>query len=236
MSLHTRHYGDNLLYFGKNRKQLLGAIGPDVMTYFEDFIGPIAASDALVGWTTTLVEAGAGESTVTIPDGAGGVLLLTTDANEDDGINLQKIGEMFKLSTTQKILYFGIRLKISDKTQSDFIAGLCITDTTLLGGMTDGVYFRKVDGSANVNVVTEKNSTETETLAVAAMVDDTYKLLEFYWDGTSVEFFVDGVAVAQHTTNIVDDEELTPSIHFLTGEAVAKTMSVDWIRVIQIGR
>jgi hypothetical protein len=236
MSLHSKHIGGNLIFYNNSEKRIVSAVGPDVVQYFEDFVNPVATSDALVGWTTTLVEAGAGESTVTVPDAAGGTLLLTTDANEDDGINFQKIGENFKLSTSQQACYFGIRFKISDKTQSDFIVGLCITDTALLGGMTDGVYFRKVDGAATVNVVTEKNSTETETLAVSTMVNDTYVILEWYWDGTSVEFFVDGVAVAQHTANIVDDEELTPSIHFLAGEAVVKTMTVDWIRAVMVGR
>jgi hypothetical protein len=237
-SIHSRTISGNRAYYiGSQQKRLVNAIGPDVIQFFEDFAGAVvAAADALVGWTTTLVEAGGGESTVTIPDASAGVLLLTTDANENDGINLQKIGENFGFSSSQAATYFGIRLKISDKTQSDFLVGLCITDTTLLGGLTDGVYFRKVDGSANIAAVTEKNSTETETAVAGVAVDDTYVTLEFFFNGTTVEFFVDGVSAGSHTANIPDDELLTPSIHFLTGEAVAKTMSVDWIRAIQIGR
>jgi hypothetical protein len=238
MGLHSRHVGKNLVWYESHQKNVIDAIGPDVIKFFEDFAGPVVAtSDALTAWTTTLVEAGlGGESTVTIPDGSAGTLVLTTDNAENDGINLQKIGENFGFSTSQQATYFGIRFKISDKTQSDFIVGLCITDTTLLGGMTDGVYFRKVDGSASVAAVTEKDSTETETAAVSTMVDDTYVTLEFYFDGTSIEFYVDGVYVAKHTANIPDDELVTPSMHFLTGEAAVKTMTVDWIRVIQVGR
>jgi hypothetical protein len=238
MGLHSRHVGKNIVWYESHRKNIIDAIGPDVIKVIQDFTGPVvAASDALVGWTTTLVEAGlGGESTVTIPDGSGGTLLLTTDNAENDGINLQKIGENFSLSTSQQLTYFGIRFKISDKTQSDFIVGLCITDTTLLGGMTDGVYFRKVDGSASVAAVTEKDSTETETLAVGTMVDDTYVIFEAVFEGSKVEFFIDGVSVASHTANIPDDELLTESIHFLTGEAAVKTMTVDWIRAVQIGR
>lgn len=236
MSLHSRYFGGNLLFYDNGEKCLVDAIGPDVVKAFYDFTGIVATTDALVGWTTTLVEAGGGESTVTIPDGSAGTLLLTTDANENDGINLQKIGENFGMAAAQLALYFGIRFKISDKTQSDFIVGLCITDTTLLGGMTDGCYFRKVDGSANIAFVTEKDSTETETTPVGAMVDDTYIILEFYFDGTRVEAFVNGASVATHTANIPNDELLTESIHFLTGEAVVKTMTVDYIRVIQVGR
>jgi hypothetical protein len=236
MSLHQRRIGNNIVHYNGNRKTLVDAFGPDVVKFFEDFTGIVAASDALVGWTTTLVEAGGGESTVTIPDGSAGTLLLTTDAAENDGINLQKIGENFGFSANQQATYFGIRLKISDAAQSDILAGLCITDTDLLGAMTDGVYFRKVDGSAALAAVTEKNSSETETAAVHTMVADTFVTLEFFFDGSSVAFFVDGVQVANHTLTIPDDELLTPSIHFLTGEAVAKTATVDWVRVLQIGR
>ena len=69
------------------------------------------------------------------------------------------------------------------------------------------------------------------------MVDDTYLIAEFYWDGASLEVFVDGVSVATPAiTNLPDDEELTPSFHFLAGAAAAKVKTVDWIRCIKFGR
>ena len=236
MALQSRRINGNLVYYSSHRKNIIDAVGPDCIRFFEDFIVPVATADALVGWTTTLVEAGSGESTVTIPDASAGELLITTDANEDDGVELQKIGENFGMSTSQYGTYFGIRFKVSEATQSDFIVGLCITDTTLLGGMTDGCYFRKVDGSTSLAAVTEKNSTETETTGVHTVAADTYFILEFFFDGTSIEYFVNGTSVASHTTNICDDELLTPSMHFLAGSTVAKTMTVDWIRAIQVGR
>jgi hypothetical protein len=173
---------------------------------------------------------------VTLADASGGAVVITTDANEDDGVNMQMKGENFGFSSSQRATYFGIRLQASDATQSDFLVGLCITDTTLLGGMTDGVYFRKVDGSTAVAFVTEKDSSETSTSAVHTFAADTYVIYEFYFDGSSIEAFVNGASVAQHTLTIPDDELLTPSVHFLAGEAVAKTMTIDWIRAIQIGR
>lgn len=236
--LHSRFEGGNLVYWDTHRKRIVDAVGADVVKYIDDFVNSgLAAADAPLGWTVTLVEAGAGgESTITMPDASGGALLLTTDNADNDGINLQLDGESFDLSATQRLVYFAARVRISDATQSDLLVGLCITDTDLLGGMTDGVYFRKVDGSASLAVVTEKDSTETETAAVHTMVAATDVLLEFYFDGTTVEFFVNGVSKATHTTNIPDDEALTPSIHFLTGEAAVKTCQVDYIRAIQVGR
>lgn len=226
----------NLVYYNGNNFRVLDAVGPDVIKYEADFVREIAASDAVTGWTVTLVEAGAGESTLTTPDGSGGTLVITTDANEDDGAQLQKTGENFSLSSSQSLTYFGIRLKTGEATQSDILAGLCITDTTLLGGMTDGVYFRKVDGSTALAFVTEKDSTETETTSVLTVAADTNYLLEFAFDGTRVLAFVDGVQVASHTANIPDDELLTPSIAFLSGNAAVETLTVDYVRAIQVGR
>ncbi len=235
--LHSRYEGGNLVYWDTHRKRIIDAVGADVVKHLDDFVrSPLAAADAPLGWTVTLVEGGTGESTITIPDAVGGALLLTTDDAENDGISLQLDGEAFELTSDQRLVYFGVKLQISDATQSDFLAGLCITDTTLLGGMTDGVYFRKVDGSTSVAVVTEKDSTETETTAVLTAADATDMTLELYFDGSSVEFFVNGASVATHATNIPDDEALTPSIEFLTGAAAAKTMQIDWVRAIQVGR
>jgi hypothetical protein len=236
--VHSKRISGNYVEYQDHEKRLVDARGVDVVKYFEDFINPLGTitSDALPGWTTTLVEAGAGESTVTLADASGGAVVLTTDDADNDGINLQMKGESFGFASSQKATYFGIRFKASEATQDDFLVGLCITDTTLLGGLSDGVYFRKVDASAAVEFVTEKDSTETATASVLTFVADTYYVMEFYFDGTSVEAFIDGVRVAQHTANIPDDELLTPSIHFLAGEAVVKTMTVDWVRAIQIGR
>lgn len=235
--VHSKRIAGNYVEYQDHEKRLVSARGTDAVVFFDDFVNPgTITSDAISGWTTTLVEAGAGESTVTLADASGGAVVLTTDDAENDGVEIQLKGESFGFATSQKATYFGARVKASDATQSDFVIGLCITDTTLLGGMTDGVYFRKVDGSTAVEFVTEKDSSETATTAVHTFAADTYVIYEFYFDGTSIEAFVDGVRVAQHTANIPDDELLTPSVHFLTGEGVAKTMTLDWVRAIQIGR
>lgn len=237
MPVRARHVRGNLVFYNTNPLSIERAFGPDVFEVREDFTNIAVASDAISNWTVTLVEAGGGETTITRPDASGGALLITTDANEDDGANLQlTTGESFGFAATNYLTYFGCRLKISDATQSDFIAGLCITDTTLLGGMTDGVYFEKLDGGTGLSFTTEKDSSETQSDALHTIVADTYVTLEFCFDGTSVKALVNGTVVASHTATIPNDELLCPSIHFLAGEAVAKTMTIDWIKAIQIGR
>jgi hypothetical protein len=228
----------NIVYIdqAKHLRRVLDAIGPDVIKWSERFLNSgLAAADAPLGWTVTLVEAGAGESTITKANGVDGGLTFTTDANEDDGINAQLAGESFKLNASCKAAYFYARLQANEATQIDWLVGLCITDTTLLGGMSDGVYFEKLDGGTGISCVTEKNSTETQTDSVGTFAANTDVELEFYYDGTAVEFYVNGVFAARHTTNIVDDEDLTPSLQVLAGSANARALILKEIRAVQIG-
>src|SRR5690606_31476620 len=108
-------------------------------------------------WTATLVEAGDGESTVTLSDAVGGRLLITTDGAENDGVTLQRNPEMFKVDTNS--LYFGCKFQISDATQSDFFIGLSVTDTAPLTNLGKRIGFRKVDGETGVAFEYEKTDT-----------------------------------------------------------------------------
>jgi hypothetical protein len=189
-------------------------------------------------WIITTTEAGAGDATEAISNADGGVLLITNDAADDDADFLQWSGddasaavETFKFVSGKK-LWFKARLKVSDATQSDFVIGLQITDTTPLA-VTDGVYWRKDDGDANLDFVVIKNSTATTATAASTAANDTWMTLAFYYDGaSSIRYYKDDVHLGTSvTTNLVDDEELTVSFGIQNGEAVAKTMSVDYIFV-----
>jgi hypothetical protein len=229
----------NLVYIDRSAhlRRIIDAIGPDVIKHIDDFVrSPLSAADAPLGWIVTLVEAGGGETTVTMPDVVGGALLISSDANDNDGACLQLDGESFELTSDQKFVYFRIKLRLSDATQSDFFVGLGITDTDPLGGISDAVYFEKLDGSTSISAVTEKDSTETQTDNVGVAADATDIVLEIYFEPSTVFFYVNGVLVATHTTNIPNDEALTPTIQFLAGAAGGKTAQIDEVVAIQVGR
>ena len=192
-------------------------------TYFEDFDYYTAAD-----WTVTETQAGA---TQALTDGDGGLLLITNTAADNDLVSLQKVGESFRFASG-KPLFFEARFKVSDATQSDVVIGLQITDTTPLD-VTDGVFFIKADGAATVDFFVEKNNTATTASAVATMANDTFIRLGFYYDGISaVQYFVNGsIAGSSVTTNLPDDEDMTITIAIQNGEAVAKTMTVDYVYV-----
>jgi hypothetical protein len=197
--------------------------------YFNDFDSYTAGD-----WTITTTEAGAGDATEAISNATNGVLLITNDAADNDADFFQFAKETWKF-VSGKRLFFEVRFKTSDATQSDLVFGLQITDTSPLA-VTDGIYFRKDDGDANIDFVVVKDSTATTQTAAATLSDDTWTTLTFHYDGSGsdIEIFKDGVSIgASVLTNVPDDEELTISFGIQNGEAVAKTLSIDYIHVLQ---
>ena len=205
------------------------------ITYFDDFLDYDANQ-----WIITTTEAGTSSASEAIQNELGGVLLLTNDVNDNDADFLQlastsgaAVIEPFKFTAGKK-LFFKARFKVSDATESDFVMGLQITDTTPLD-TTDGVFFQKDDGDANLDFHVEKNNTATSATGIHTVVNDTYLVVAFYYDGDSeVRYYVDGVHQGTSaTTNLPDDEELTVSFGIQNGAAASKTMSVDYIFVAQ---
>ena len=196
--------------------------------YFNDFMTYHADE-----WTITTTEGGSGNASEALTSGAGGQLLITNDDADDDADFFNLKGESF-LITGSKRAFFEARFKVSDATQSDFVMGLQITDTTPLAA-SDGINFRKDDGDTNLDFVVEKDSTETLTTAVHTMEDDTFVTVAFYVDpNASLVYYSINHAepVSVVNTNLPDDEELTVSFGIQNGAAAAKTMTVDYISVL----
>lgn len=186
-----------------------------------------------------------GSGTRAVSQSPFGVLVVTNAAADNDVNSLQEssvaagaVAEQWKF-VAGKPLYFGTRFKLSDATQSDLVIGLHITATTpIASAPTDGIYFRKDDGDRLIDLVGRKNSAGSEVAGVLGtsgyLTDDTWTKLEFYYDGVSscIQAFQDGVGFGSiPLTNVVDDEELAISFAVQNGEAVAKVLSLDWIKV-----
>lgn len=195
--------------------------------YFEDFDTYTAAE-----WTVTEV----GVATQALTDVDGGALLVTNAAADNDSSFSQKVGESF-LPASGKKMWFAARFTVSDATQSDWVIGLQVTDTTPLD-VTDGMYFQKDDGDTNIDFYVSNNATTgrlTSTAVTTASAAGTYMELAFYFDGARyVTLWKDGVQV--YTVDLtatlatyLPDTELTVSFGVQNGEAVAKTMTVDYI-------
>jgi len=206
-----------------------GMPDPTKWIVFWDDFHQYLASD----WTITTTEAGAGSATEALTNVQGGALLITNDAADNDADFFQTVGESFKFIAGKKTM-FKVRFQTSDATESDLVFGLQITDTTPLA-VTDGVYFRKDDGDALIDFVVIKNSTATTATGIATLTAATWTTLAFVYDGISaVHYYVNDVRIGQSvTTNLCDDEELAVSFGIQNGEAVAKTLTIDYILAAQ---
>lgn len=206
----------------------------DFATLFTDFFS-FAAGD----WVITTVEAGTGTATEALTTAGVSSLLVTNAAGSGDSDEFQWAGgggavKENVLLTLGKKLQFVARFKVDDAELAGVTFGLCITDTTLAGGVTDGIFFRSAGDSKALVFAAEKDSVET-TVAAGNLADDTWTTVEFYYDGADrISAYRDGVRVGSVAFAAgPDDEALALSFGVINGSAAVRTLEVDYIGVSQ---
>lgn len=233
------HFSGPVLYSGNNTNAYFAGMGempiginPSVFTVMDDFTS--VAIDSTNNWT---VVKDASASVAIVADTVGGEVALTSAATTDnDGASIQG-NEVFSVDA-DKTVFFSTRIKCNDADQTDICAGLTVNFATNPENMltaADRIVFQVDDGNASILCKTEKDGTETSTDSNVDLADDTYVVLSFRVDGTgSVTFYVNGKVVAQHTTNIPDDENLTVAAMSLSGSATGtRATTLDYIMAAQ---
>ena len=200
---------------------------PFMATWVKEPFTTFTAGD----WAITEIDAVGTEAQT---DVVGGGILLTTADTEDDSVEMQKLGEAYQLATG-KPLWFEAMLQVSEATQNDFIIGLCITDTTAIPAVSDGVYFLKVDEATSITYHCEKDAGDTTANTGVAIVAATDTRFGIKFDGAGlVEYWIDGHRVAHSALTIPDDELLTVTCGLSTGSGNARTMTWKGYEVFQI--
>ena len=211
-------------HFMRDRDKIPVPYPPTWTEWFDDFMEYESGN-----WVTTETDVGAGDTTQALADADDGIMVYTTAGNEDDASHQQTIAELFKFESGKE-LYFETRLKIGDATQSDFVIGLQVRDTTSLA-VSDGMFFQKDDGDALLDFHSMATSVDTASTGIHTVVDDTYVKLAFYYDGgTQVLVSVNDALVATVTAT-PSTTELTVSSAVQAGSAAADVLSVDYIWV-----
>jgi len=198
--------------------------------YYNDFL--VAQDYAAADWVITTTEALKG-------DEDNGALLITNDDADNDMDQLQGTEETWVIAAGRKS-GFACKYKVSGSITIDSMIGLCVTDTSLIAGVADGIYFRQVDASADLTLVTEFGTAETILTGIATMVADTYVEVGFHYDGDTT---ITAFSRAANTdiwakkgtikTNLPNDENLCLSIALQNGSAVATTATIDYIDIRQ---
>jgi len=205
-------------------------LAPDptnVISYFNDF-HVYAAGD----WTIT------GSPTATLTDARGGVLQATAANTTDNTVTVfQLVKESFQIAAGYKA-WFKTRIKQAVASAGDMFVGLCIIDTSpIASAPTDGIWFRKDDGDANVDFVVRVDAADAvAAAAITTLATDTYLTLGFYYDGAStVRVYVADVEVYSTTLTAaqlaaLDDEPLTLTFAWQNAsDTVAHIGSVDYV-------
>lgn len=208
------------------------AFGPHAIKWeLNPVNSPVVSTTTAAGYDVDVYTAGtmvAGDSV------SGGALTLVTSGTENQGLQIMA-GEGFKFAAKWPT-YFGCEFMNNDVSELDWIIGLTINDEELIGGATDGLYFRVADGSGVMSLVLEKDSAET-TAEVATLADSTYVTAEWFYDGTNVSCYINGTlaaTVAASNANMPNDEDLAAALALATGATAASTITLKWARCIQI--
>lgn len=204
-------------------------------------------------WTVTLVEGGSGEADPALSGTTsvkGGSLNLTGDTNDNDGSELDQVGEPYQLDAGDTLVFCANITTGTDVTQVDLGFGIGITDTDWLGDsavMSDGIWFEKNDGDALLDLVCAKDASATSDYTRQAgiatlAVSTTYKLCFIVQVNSSdatkarVRAFVNNAQVYSGviTTDIPDDEGMCIKFGLQQGEATnLKTCKVNSIGCAQ---
>ncbi len=187
--------------------------------FFDDFDTYLAAQ-----WVVTEI----GVATQVLTDGDGGLLLITNAAADNDSSFSQKVGESFTLEAGSKS-YFRARYQVNLAVQCEHVMGLQDLDTTPLAA-SDGIWFQNDDGDDNLDFHHAIGSVQTSALDVFSLVDATELTVEWYFDGIDrIYYGVNGTVLGRLDPPNIVTTELTVSYGVQNGEAVAKTMTLDYI-------
>lgn len=207
----------------------VGTVDPKNVFVFEDeFITQSSSSTANAEtWLckdgfTNQDDAPAGQAWLTAPS--------------DSLVNAQVNGEAFQL-TGGKALQYEARFSITDADKASWFAGLAITDTTILAGVTDAVGFRCPDDTGDIDfcVIMDSNTYCLDT--TVNLADDTMVRLGFSSDGAytgqTITAYVNDTSIAVSSTKAPHNEALTPSFEFEVTDSAADAMKQDYVKVQQ---
>lgn len=213
---------------------------PLAVQYERDDFGIL---NVVAGWVSTAATAG----TSAIIDGAGGLLELdSASATADQGIQVQRIKEMW-LPAAGKDLLFETRLKVTDTVDKvQLFAGLSVTDTTIFasGEISAADYIGYVldateQGGSNAGKpALQLDSTagsEEKLSAVTTLAEGIFVRLGFYLHGTSsLVPLVNGIPGTALDITSCPATELAISFACLTEGTNDPIAVVDWYECIQL--
>lgn len=240
--------GDKVLTIDATSERIKETSSP---TMYQDFYDEIRPLSKIYGyrndfstfvadeWTVTEV----GTSTQNILDARNGVLSLISGGTENDGTQLQLGGSadgettgMSFIPVSGKNIWFECNIASPAWTQHEAFVGLHVQDTSVAESKgSDYIGFIKADGVAFLSASTSANSVVTTATSVFTPTDSATTFVKLGFKVTSldkVEFYVNDILVSTITTTI-PTTGMKLSIAHTAGEAVSKTLNIDFVQCYQ---
>lgn len=184
----------------------------------------------LTPWTITTIEVAGAATEVT----GSSVLTLLNGTAVNDSDQIQR-DDMLTNTIVGKDLYYQTRVKVADADKTALLIGLSVVDTTLIvSAPSDGFYFSTAATDADLLATTRASSTGTGVSTSTDLEDDTWVTLGILFSGTSLFYYINNVLASTQTANIpAVAAALVPSFAVRNGEALAKSLSIDYVAIFQ---
>lgn len=147
-----------------------------------------------------------------------GVALFSTGASSTGvgALRMNSVG--FSLTGGDAYFESIIRIPVLRTAVQEFSITVGFSNAAASSGPSNGIYFR-YDGSNVWKSVTRQSATQTVTFSAITVAANTWYKLSAYYNSSlnSVEFFVDGVSIGVHTTNIPSaaGQQIGPSLNIV---------------------
>lgn len=202
---------------------------------FDDFLSYQTTDN---GWIT-VIDTG---STVAAGTEAGGTVVLTNHTDDNDAAIIYLSGKPFDCATG-KTIWFEARVKMTEANDNDANAYVGLTAGTVAtavpltvdgGGPTadHAIGFFKLEDGTTWSA--ENTATGATTTADVKAISTSYIRFGFIAKTTEIQYYVDDVLVATHTTTAnIPTNSMCP-VFAVKGKGTSNVMTVDWVKCIQL--
>ena len=192
-----------------------------------------------LGWTHTQTN---GTAAVTSGTYGTGILTQTLGGADNDLSQMQATTATWGMIAGKKAV-FEARVKVDKGAagtigEQELFIGLASVQTSTNFSAADGIAVMPVDdaigfwspdGSTNLNCLNHTTDVESIQVGAAVYADATWMTLSFYFDGTNIFFYKDGVVIAELTTYTTN--AIGRTLFIKAGEAKPSVLSCDYLFV-----
>jgi hypothetical protein len=219
-----------------------------VSVWFEDFVGPVLATNTVNNTANTskgiicTADANTTISVVTDTDAPMGALKIVSGAADNAEGSLRTASPGWILTSGKKF-WMEARWEItaSSIAEKEVFIGLASYQVTTNFFATagtsrtfdDGIGWIAFDGTDDIVFTVGEADVFDSHIVIATPVTATWYTTSMYYDGTDIRLWVNGVSAGTLTPDQIPISVVGPTIYFKTGTGAVQSLLVDYMLVAQ---